>query len=187
MKMKARRAAKRRIPKTPGKTRCSYTFEVDGETVLMKVDCAVACGGKNVRKDMCWSSLVRAISDTALPDRIMLCGSRTVICDRILVSLLRNASLLVRRIETRMEELKRTGGQGPSPETRRLTDLVRAILYDVPQLIDRDFDGGGKGRRGYHPREPGNKDDFAVAGDILSRKGDADMSSLGPVSERMYG
>jgi len=185
MTKKARIAAKRRIPKVPGKTRCSYTFEVDGEIVLMKVDCAGSCGGKSVRKEICWASLVRAISNSAMPDRIMLCGRRTVICDRILVSLIRNASLLVRRIETRMEELRRTGGQERSPEVRRLSDLVRAILYDVPQLISRDFDSNcaaGKAGGGAH------NDDFEMAGEILSRKSDANMSGLGAsASERMYG
>jgi hypothetical protein len=183
MTMGARRAAKRKIPKVPGKSRCSYTFEVDGEIVLMKVDCAGSCGGRNIRKEICWASLVRAISNTALPDRIMLCGKRTVICDRILVSLIRNASLLIRRIETRTEELKRTGGQERSAEAGRLSDLVRAILYDVPQLISRDFDSGGARKM-----DGARKDDFEMAGEILSRKSGADLSGLGTAaSERMYG
>jgi len=188
MTMKARKAAKRKIPKIPGKSMCTYTFEVDGEIVLMKVDCAGSCDGRCMRKEICWASLVRAISSTALPDRIMLCGRRTVICDRILVSLMRNASLLVRRIETRMEELKRTGGQERSPEVKRLSDLVRAILYDVPQLISRDFESGGGGRANEGcDRSGGHTDDFAMAGEILSRKSETDLSGLGAASERMYG
>jgi hypothetical protein len=183
-----RRAAKRRIPKIPGKTRCSYTFEVDGEIVLMKVDCSASCDGKHIRKEICWASLVRAISSTALPDRIMLCGKRTVICDRILVSLIRNASLLVRRIETRMEELKRIGGKEHSREAGRLSDLVRAILYDVPQLISRDFDSGAESGEGGGGKGCARKDDFEMAGEILSRKSDSDLSGLGTtVSDRMYG
>jgi len=185
MKMKARKAAKRKIPKIPGKSRCSYTFEVDGEIVLMKVDCSGSCGERCMRKEICWSSLVRAISSTALPDRIMLCGERTVICDRILVSLIRNAALLVRRIETRMEELRRTGGSGKSPEVDRLSDLVRAILYDVPQLISRDFESGGRAHEAADAG--GKKDDFAMAGELLSRKSRADLNGLGGASERMYG
>jgi len=188
MTAKMRRAAKRRIPKIPGKTRCSYTFEVDGEIVLMKVDCSASCDGKNIRKEICWASLVRAISSTALPDRIMLCGKRTVICDRILVSLIRNASLLVRRIETRMEELKRIGGREHTHEAGRLSDLVRAILYDVPQLISRDFDSGDTVSGETSLRSDAHKDDFEMAGEILSRKGDADLTGLGTTaSERMYG
>lgn len=184
--MKARKAAKRKIPKIPGKSRCAYTFEVDGEVVLMKVDCAGSCGDRCMRKEICWSSLVRAISSTALPDRIMLCGRRTVICDRILVSLMRNAALLVRRIETRMEELKRTGGGGRIPEVKRLSDLVRAILYDVPQLISRDFESNGRPLDTVD-RGGDRKDDFAMAGELLSKKSRTDMSGLGAASERMYG
>ena len=164
---------------------CSFTFEVDGEIVLMKVDCAGSCKGKEFGKDICWSSLVRAISNTALPDRIMLCGEQTVICDRILVSLLRNAAMLVRRIETRLEELRRVNRPESLHEEKRLTDLIRAMLYDVPQLINRDFDTA-KGSRG--AGAPEGRDDFSIAGEILTNKSGADLSALGPTAvERTMG
>lgn len=179
MKSKVRRAAKRRVPKEPGKSRCSFTFEVDGEIVLMKVDCASSCKGRQFGKDVCWSSLVRAISETALPDRIMLCGKRIVICDRILVSLIRNAAMLVRRIETRLEELRRTNRPESLCEEKRLMDLIRAMLYDVPQLINRDFDADSHGKdpdcETSGTRRP---DEYAQAGDLLARKGRIDMSVL---------
>ncbi len=175
MKNRVKRASKRRVPKEPGKSICSFTFEVDGEVVLMKVDCAGSCKGRDFGKDICWSSLVRAMSNTALPDRIMLCGERTVICDRILVSLLRNAAMLVRRIETRLEELRRRNRPESLREERRLMDLIRAILYDVPQLINRDFEP----RAGDGADNPGGRD-FSVAGEILAKKSEADLSILGP-------
>jgi hypothetical protein len=187
MKNSTRKASKRRVPKEPGKSMCSFTFEVDGETVLMKVDCEGSCKGKDFGKDICWSSLVRAISDTALPDRIMLCGERTVICDRILVSLIRNAAMLVRRIETRLEELRRKNGPESLREEGRLTDLIRAILYDVPQLINRDFDssrGAGQSVEGADR----DCDDFSEAGEILAKKSGVSLSALGPKAvERTYG
>lgn len=163
---------------------CSFTFEVDGEIVLMKVDCAGSCRGKEFGKDICWSSLVRAISDTALPDRIMLCGEQTVICDRILVSLIRNAAMLVRRIETRLEELRRVNRPESLHEEKRLTDLIRAMLYDVPQLINRDFNSpkGGSGEASQA------RDDFSMVGEILTAKSDANLSVLGPTAvERTMG
>jgi ribosomal protein S17E len=189
MKSRTRRASKRRIPKEPGKSMCSFTFEVDGEIVLMKVDCAGSCKGKEFGKDICWSSLVRAISDTALPDRIMLCGEQTVICDRILVSLIRNAAMLVRRIETRLEELRRVNRPESLHEEKRLKDLIRAMLYDVPQLINRDFDSA-KGKCEEYSGEKSQKvrDDFSLAGEILSGKSGADLSALGPTAvERTMG
>jgi hypothetical protein len=189
MKSRTRRASKRRIPKEPGKSMCSFTFEVDGEIVLMKVDCAGSCKGKEFGKDICWSSLVRAISNTALPDRIMLCGEQTVICDRILVSLIRNAAMLVRRIETRLEELRRVNKPESLHEEKRLMDLIRAMLYDVPQLINRDFDSA-KGRCAETSEEKPHhaRDDFSMAGEILTSKSGADLSALGPTAiERTMG
>jgi len=168
---------------------CSFTFEVDGEIVLMKVDCAGSCKGKDFGKDICWSSLVRAISNTALPDRIMLCGEQTVICDRILVSLIRNAAMLVRRIETRLEELRRVNRPESLHEEKRLMDLIRAMLYDVPQLINRDFDSS-KGGSGEASEEKASqaRDDFSMAGEILTSKSGADLSVLGPTAvERTMG
>jgi len=168
---------------------CSFTFEVDGEIVLMKVDCAGSCKGKEFGKDICWSSLVRAISNTALPDRIMLCGEQTVICDRILVSLIRNAAMLVRRIETRLEELRRVNRPESLHEEKRLMDLIRAMLYDVPQLINRDFDSS-KGGSGEASEEKASQtqDDFSMAGEILTSKSGADLSVLGPTAvERTMG
>ncbi len=169
---------------------CSFTFEVDGEIVLMKVDCAGSCKGKEFGKDICWSSLVRAISNTALPDRIMLCGEQTMICDRILVSLIRNAAMLVRRIETRLEELRRANRPESLHEERRLMDLIRAMLYDVPQLINRDFDSSKSGKCGGSSEENAARprDDFSVAGEILNSKSGADLSALGPSAvERTMG
>jgi len=168
---------------------CSFTFEVDGEIVLMKVDCAGSCKGKEFGKDICWSSLVRAISNTALPDRIMLCGEQTVICDRILVSLIRNAAMLVRRIETRLEELRRVNRPESLHEEKRLMDLIRAMLYDVPQLINRDFDSskGGSGEASEEKTSQA-RDDFSMAGEILTSKSSADLSVLGPTAvERTMG
>jgi hypothetical protein len=190
MKSRTRRASKRRIPKEPGKSMCSFTFEVDGEIVLMKVDCAGSCKGKDFGKDICWSSLVRAISNTALPDRIMLCGEQTVICDRILVSLIRNAAMLVRRIETRLEELRRANRPESLHEEKRLMDLIRAMLYDVPQLINRDFDSSKGDKCGETSEEKASqaRDDFSMAGDILTKKSGADLSVLGPTAvERTMG
>jgi hypothetical protein len=189
MKSRTRRASKRRIPKEPGKSMCSFTFEVDGEIVLMKVDCAGSCKGKDFGKDICWSSLVRAISNTALPDRIMLCGEQTVICDRILVSLIRNAAMLVRRIETRLEELRRVNRPESLHEEKRLMDLIRAMLYDVPQLINRDFDSAKVGSgEASEEKSSQTRDDFSMAGEILTRKSGADLSVLGPTAvERTMG
>jgi len=178
MRKKGRVASKRRIPKNPGKSRCNFTFEVDGETVIMNVDCLTSCRENDVRKDICWSNLVRAISESATPDRIILRGKLTLVCDRILVALLRNAALLTRRIGFRIEELKKANRLESSDDLRRLIDLMRAILYDVPQLIDREF----KPRSGNIISnevlsEATSGDDFSLGREILCRKQNTDFST----------
>ena len=187
MKRKARKATKRRIPREPGKPKCKFTFEVDGEVVIMKVDCLCTCHGNEMPKDVCWSNLVKAISGSALPDRIMLCGERVMICDRILVSLLRNASLLVRRISFRLDEIRRIPGGANSAEADRLADLMRALLYDIPQLIRRDF--RGKPCEAHATKSIGHvssSDEFAAAADILTKKAITNFDPLGSaVSEKV--
>ncbi|MEM4264436.1 MAG: hypothetical protein QW505_01440 [Thermoplasmata archaeon] len=171
---------KRRIPKMPGKSKCNFTFEVDGEIVMMKVDCLASCQGKNMPKDVCWSNLVKAISGSALPDRIMLCGERMMICDRILVSLLRNASLLVRRIGIRLDELRRNTNESDPAEVERLSDLMRALLYDIPQLIRRDFRGENcRARTSTSQKCASGATEFDAAEDILAKKANMSLDPLG--------
>lgn len=179
MNRNIRKATKRRIPKEPGRSKCRFTFEVDGEVVMMKVDCHGTCHGYEMPKDVCWSNLVKAISSSALPDRILLCGERIMICDRILVSLLRNASLLVRRINIQLEEIRRTPDGASSAEAKRLCDLLRALLYDIPQLIRREFRGKSLDAESIGST-PGI-DDFAAAQDILAKKAMTNLDPLGNI------
>jgi hypothetical protein len=186
MKRKTRIATKRRIPKMPGRSKCKFMFDVDGEIVIMKVDCLSSCKGNNMPKDVCWSNLVKAISGSALPDRIILYGDRTMVCDRILVSLLRNASLLVRRIGIRLDEIGRKPYEADPAERERLSDLIRALLYDIPQLIRRDFRGDIN-----MPGQPvvqgcdSCQSEFDAANEILLKKAVTDLAPLGnSVSER---
>lgn len=137
MRRNSRIAVKRRIPQNPGESRCQLAFDVDNEAVIMIVDCRKNCDNRRISQDICWSNLVRAISKSALPDKIILKGEKTVICDKVFVSLLRNAASLVRRIEFGIEALKKTQPIEHSDDGKSLTDLLRAILYDVPQLIER--------------------------------------------------
>jgi len=171
---------KRRIPKMPGKSKCNFTFEVDGEIVMMKVDCLGSCQGNSMPKDVCWANLVKAISGSALPDRIMLCGERMMICDRVLVSLLRNASLLVRRIGIRLDELRRNMNESDPAEVERLSDLMRALLYDVPQLIRRDFRSGSSGAGASIPSTgAASVAEFDAAEGILAKKANTSLDPLG--------
>ncbi|MDH4123013.1 MAG: hypothetical protein OEV21_02860 [Thermoplasmata archaeon] len=182
MKKKTRKALKRRIPKTPGRSKCRYSFEVDGEIVLMRVDCTSSCPEDSVKKDICWSNLVKAIADSALPDRILLQGKRTVICDKVLVSLIRNASLLVRRINTRLDEMRRTGVSDENPEAKRLLDLGRAILYDIPQLISRSFKNESPSMRKTNGDTDGPNDknrEISSVENLLREKNAIDIESLG--------
>lgn len=178
------KAKKRRIPKVPGRPKCKFTFEVNGEVIMMKVDCLDTCNGKEMPKDVCWSNLVKAIASSALPDRIVLYRERAMICDRILVSLLRNASLLVRRINIRLDELRKSHDSANIAEVERLSDLLRALLYDIPQLIKRDFRGRSLATKSSECSP--NADVCTATADILAKKAMTNLSPLGSaMSERV--
>lgn len=171
MKKGSRIAHKKRIPKKPGPSCCSYTYEIEGEWVVMIVDCKESCSRSEDHQDICWTNLTKSISEGSLPDRIILRGKESIICDSVQVALLRNAGTLVRRMKLRIEELRNRNEDGYQEEVMRLSNLIKAILYDIPQLLDREIGivSLSKGNRN-QVNSPIKDNDVVQAEDILEKK-----------------
>ncbi|HDP96922.1 MAG TPA: hypothetical protein ENN25_04425 [Euryarchaeota archaeon] len=165
-------AVKRRIPKDPCfSSVCNYRLEIEGESVVMHVDCN---GCQNIEvgdDDICWTNLVKGISETAMPDKIILLKNRTVLCNRRYVSIINNAALLLRRLKRRMEEIKIIKNGDNDTDMEKLNGIAKALLYDIPQLISC-----GRNSRGSKPITIGNigcnngDDDGPLVMQILAEK-----------------
>ena len=136
MKQAVNMAVKRKIPKNPCLSSiCNYRLEIEGESVVMRVDCDGCPNIEIGNDDICWANLVKGISETAMPDKIILLKNRTVLCDRRYVSMVRNAALLLRRLKKRIEELKKTNQDNNETDMEKLMGIAKALLYDIPQLV----------------------------------------------------
>lgn len=108
----------------------NYTFEVDGEEVNMMIESA----GKN--EEEIWRNVVSNISKTALPDNIFIGKTKKtrVQMDKIVVSLMREAALLIRRIDDRLSDV-----EIKKKEKDHLTKLRSSLLFDIPALLKPDM------------------------------------------------
>jgi len=164
---------KRKIPKKPGISICKYSYEANEEIFSLIVNCNKCCCDVDSKRDICWSNLIRVISSNALPDKIILKGVEINICDRIFVSLLRNAALFIRRIEGRLNEIKDYGNT--HEEIVRLNNIKIAILYDIPQLLNNRVSIKSVSRTNQYNGNP--SDDYSKAIEIMRVKNQIKMFS----------
>lgn len=170
-------AMKRKIPKNPCfSSICSYKLEIEGDSVVMHVNCEGCPNIDLSNDDVCWANLVKGISDTAMPDKIVLLKRRTVLCDRRYVSMLRNAALLLRRLRRRIDEMKNANQDIDGPDMAKLVGIAKALLYDIPQLISGNRDNSCPRIKGIDLSDSTNNDEGSAAMEILSEKQRLDTS-----------
>lgn len=88
-------------------------------------------------KTAIWRDAIIVISTVDHPDGIVIkYGSERRRLDKIMTSMINNAALLIKRIDAQFYKLAKEERLG-TQEAKRLADLKRSVMEDVPQLINR--------------------------------------------------